>query len=139
MNYHNINTYTLYSQPYLDKLNQCYKNIVTINFLPKGPLGGFIRRIKLHPLSEFKQPGPCSNNRQQQCALGFVSLNPVCSKNGCGLMTVDEIPSFFSILLANGYKIDTSLTKMLNNSGITFHSENENKIIAIITYTGNQG
>ena len=26
-------TVTLFSQPYLDKYNQCYKNIVTINLM----------------------------------------------------------------------------------------------------------
>jgi hypothetical protein len=135
MNLNNINTYTLFSQPYLDTINQCYRNIVTINAYPKGPLSAFVRNIKLNRLSEFKQPGPC--NRIQPCALGLVSLVRTCLKVGCNLMTVEEIPTLFSILLANGYKIDTSLTKMLTKSNLTFNNENENNIICIITYVGN--
>jgi hypothetical protein len=135
MNLHNINTYTLFSQPYLDTINQCYTNIVTINAYPKGPLSAFVRNIKLNRLSEFKQSSAC--NRIQPCALGLVSLVRTCFKVGCNLMTVEEIPTLFSILLANGYKIDTSLTKILTKSNLTFNNENENNIICVITYVGN--
>ena len=57
---HPAKTVTLFSQPYLDRFNQCYKNIITINMMPQGPLAQFVRRIQFPPLSEFKQPGPCS-------------------------------------------------------------------------------
>ena len=45
MNY-NATTYALYSQPYLDKKCQCYKNIITINLQPKGPLETLVRKIR---------------------------------------------------------------------------------------------
>jgi len=124
-------TITLFSQPYLDTYNQCYKNIVTINLPPQGPLTQFVRRVNFPPLSKFKQPGPCS--RLKMCGLALVSLENNCNKCS-NLMDVDEIPDLFSFLLSNGYTIDTSITKMLNNSDIRFQTENANKIICFITY-----
>ena len=69
---HPAKTVTIFSQPYLDKYNQCYKNIVTINLVPQGPLAQFVRRVQFPPLSEFKQPGPCSHIKN--CGLALVSL-----------------------------------------------------------------
>ena len=36
-------TFALFSQPYLDIYNQCYKNIIVVNLMPKGPLSEFVR------------------------------------------------------------------------------------------------
>jgi len=128
-------TVTLFSQPYLDQYNQCYKNIVTVNLLPQGPLSRLVRRVNFPPLSQFKQPGPCTTN--QQCGLALMSIcSSGCNKNGSNLMVVDEVPNLFSFLLSNGYSIDTSITKMLNQSDIRFDTNNGNKIICLITYNG---
>jgi len=127
-------TVTLFSQPYLDRYNQCYSNIVTLNLVPQGPLAQFVRRVQFPPLSTFKQPGPCS--RINNCGLALTSLNIVCNKNCSNLMVVDEVPDLISFLIGNGYTINTSVTKMLNTSGIKFQTEHENKLICIVTYTG---
>ena len=125
---------TLFSQPYLDKVNQCYKNIITINLMPQGPLSQLVRRIQTPPLSEFKQLGPCS--RINDCVLALISLNNNnCEKNGSNLMVVDELPNLISFLFTNGYTIDTSLTKMFNTSDIRFQTENQNNLICFVTYT----
>jgi hypothetical protein len=131
-------TVTLFSQPYLDRYNQCYKTIVTINLPPQGPLASLVRRVNFPPLSQFKQPGPCS--RSQQCGLALTSI---CGMVGCyknkntdNLMVVDEVPNLLSFLLSNGYSVDTSITKMLNQSDITFDMNNEKKIICLLTYNG---
>jgi hypothetical protein len=131
-------TVTLFSQPYLDTYNQCYKNIVTVNLLPQGPLAQLVRKVQFPPLSQFKQPGPCS--RINNCGLALTTLNSVFYNNlnkGCsGFMIVDEVPNLMSFLLSNGYDINTSITKMLNNSDIRFDTENANKIICVVTYNG---
>jgi len=49
-------------------------------------------------------------------------------------MSVDEIPDLFSFLLSNGYTIDTSITKMMNQSSIRYKTDNSNELIALITY-----
>jgi hypothetical protein len=134
MNNQHAKTITLFSRPYLDKYNQCYKNIVTINLVPQGPLAQLVRRIQFPPLSEFKQPGPCSHINN--CGLALISLNNDCIKNCSNLMVVDEVPNLVSYLLTNGYTIDTSLTKMFNTSDIRFQTENANKIIFLATYNG---
>ena len=126
-------SYFLSSEVYLDQYLQCYKNIVTINIFPEGPLRKIVRRIQTPPLSTFQVNGPC--NPIQKCQLALLS--PSNSNNdgyGCGcLMTEDEIPDLYSFLLSNGYKIDTSFTKMMNAGEVKF---NNKKIIFFFTYLG---
>jgi hypothetical protein len=132
MNYYS-KTISLFSQPYLDLRNQCYKNIVVVNLPPQGPLGKFIRQIRFPPLSEFQEPGPCSPIKK--CGLALMSLEP--SSSCCdNLMVVNDIPNLMSFLLSNGYSIDTSVTKMFNNSDITFNTNTGSRLICFITYNG---
>ena len=126
-------TISLFSQPYLDTYNQCYKNIVVVNLKPQGPLADLVRFVKFPPLSEFKQPGPCSPLKD--CGYAIISLDGC--NSGCGdLMVVDEVPNLISYLVSNGYSVDTSITKMFNNSDIRFDTNNGNKLICFITYNG---
>ena len=131
----------LSTRVFLDTFNQCYRNIVVINLPPDGPLGKIVRRLQMPPLSPFNVPGPCcSRIGYKDCALALFSLRG-CNGNGIGngmsngrgncLMYDDEIPDLFSFLLSNGYKIDTSLTKMMNQSEVKI---NDNKILCFITY-----
>jgi len=139
------NTISLFSQPYYDPCSQCYLNIVTMNLPPRGPLLRLTRRVKLYPLSEFKEPGNCT--RLQTCGIGLRSMRFLYGFGGFGggggynnsyscsvLMTVDEVPDLFSFLLSNGYTIDTSITKMMNQSSIRYKTNNSNELIALITY-----
>ena len=131
-------TVSLFSQPYLDKLNQCYKNIVVVNLPPQGPLSNLVKKVNFPPLSEFKQSTPCSTLKQ--CGLALLSLNGYCSigcnKNGDNLMVIDEVPDLISYLVSNGYTVDTSITKMFNDSDIRFDTNTGNKLICFITYNG---
>jgi hypothetical protein len=129
-------TFSLFSQPYLDTYNQCYKNIVVVNLMPQGPLAELVMFVNFPPLSEFKQPGPCSPLKQ--CGLALMSLdgcNMGC-KTGSNLMVVDEVPTLISFLVSNGYSVDTSITKMFNTSEIRFDTNTGNKLICFITYNG---
>jgi len=123
MQHKNVNTYMLFSRPYLDTNTRCYKNIVTINLYPKGPLQHFVKKVNFMPLSTFKR-----NYEENVCGLALQSLQDY------NLMTVNEVPTLFSFLLANGYTIDTSITDMLNRSDIQFQTNNANKLISVITY-----
>ncbi len=130
-------TVSLFSQPFLDTYNQCYKNIVVVNLKPQGPLANLVTFVKFPPLSEFKQPGPC--NQIKQCGYALMSLgtcNTGCGKFGSDLMVVDEVPTLISYLVSNGYTVDTSITKMLNQSEIRFDTNTGNKLICFITYNG---
>ena len=132
-------TFSLFSQPYLDTYNKCYKNIVVINLMPEGPLADLVRFTNFPPLSEFKTPGPCSPLKQ--CGYALMSLGG-CNM-GCGplrggedLMVVDEVPDLISYLAMNGYSVDTSITKMFNASEIRFDTNTGNKLICFATYNG---
>ena len=122
-----LSTFVLSSRPYLDPYNydQSYRNIVIINGTPLGPLRTFVRRVQFLPLSEFKEP------YGDKCGLALQSLRG----GGC-FMYVDELPELFSFLLSHGYKIDTSLTKMMILTDVRFHTSNANKMIAFVTYEG---
>ena len=122
-------TVSLFSQPYLDTYNQCYKNIVVVNLPPQGPLADLVVRVNFPPLSEFKQPGPCTPLKQ--CGLALVSLD---GQFNNGLMDVNEVPNLISFLVSNGYTVDTSITKMFNDSEISFNANTGNKLICFVTY-----
>lgn len=130
-------TFSLFSQPYLDTYNKCYKNIVVINLMPRGPLADLVKFVKFPPLSEFKQSGPCTPFKE--CGYALMSLggcNIGCGKFGDDLMVVDEVPDLISYLVSNGYSVDTSITKMFNTSEIRFDTNTGNKLICFVTYKG---
>jgi hypothetical protein len=127
-------TVSLFSQPYLDTYNQCYKNIVVVNLKPQGPLGELVRFVKFPPLSEFKQPGPCSPLKD--CGYAIMSLDGCNAGCKSDLMVVDEVPNLISYLVSNGYSVDTSITKMFNDSDIRFDTNTGNKLICFVTYNG---
>jgi len=129
-------TFTITTQPYLDN-NQCYKNILTINLVPEGPLQHFVRRLKPTRLSPFQV-----NNYNGFCGCDLVLINPfpnLCSySNNCGkkcdnYMSPNEIPGLFSFLTANGYQIETQLTNMMNNSPVKLTNS---RIVCSATYYG---
>ena len=129
---HHSKTFVLYRRPYLDtyNYNQSYKNIVTINVVPSGPLGKWVRRVQFLPLSEFK-------DSSSYCRGGSLCGLALSSFRGCGsLMCVDEVPDLFGFLMSHGYTIDTSLTKMMNTGDVRFHTDNANQIICFVTYVG---
>ena len=121
--------YTLTTQPYLDKCNPYYKNIVTINLIPEGPLRYFVRRIHFPPLSTFQQ-----YSEYKQCGYALASVSHGYNNTNNRLMTPNEIPDLFSFLTANNYIIDTSITKMMNGSNIKLTNSN---ILCFIKYLGN--
>ena len=126
--------YTLTVQPYLDRYNQCYKNIITINMVPEGPLQPFVTRVQLDPLSPFQ----CFQNACEplrKCGLALTNIPYGCG-NGTkcnSFMTPNEIPDLFSFLFSNGYHINTDITKMMNESDIRLSNKN---ILCFFSYVG---
>jgi len=136
------NIFTLFSEPYLDTYNQCYKNIITINVFPNGPLGQYVKMIQTSKLSPFKQTSVCNMSRNCILAIQPVynylnvnNYNNNCINNKCSqLMVVDETPELISFLLSNGYTVNTSITKMFNQSDIRFNNDISKKLICFATY-----
>ena len=101
--------YALYKIPFLDHRTRCYKNIIKISSMPKGPLKKRIRRVNLPKLSPFKNN--CCDFQNDTCILAI--------KNKDGeLMTVDELPHLFEFLVLNNYTINTQITEMMNQSQV---------------------
>jgi hypothetical protein len=136
-------TFTITTQPYLDN-NQCYKNILTINVVPDGPLQAFVRRLKPTRLSPFQVNNYNNNGNNGNCGCDLVLINPFpnsCSysySNNCGkkcdnYMSPNEIPNLYSFLTSNGYQIETQLTNMMNNSEVKLTNS---RVVCSATYFG---
>jgi len=126
-------SFSLFTQPYLDPYEKCYKNIVTVNLYPQGPLRGLITQVHFNKLSPFKQ-----QSEMNKCEIALLSLECGKNRNMRKLMTQDEIPNLFSYLISYGYTIDTKITNMLNKSEIRFNTLNESKtLVSFVTYCGN--
>lgn len=124
-----MKTIALYSQPYLDKTDQCYKNIITLSNIPDGPLSNYIVKIHNPYLSPFK-------NIQHGCtfAISKKIYHTHFNNNCIDYLITDETSILFSFLLENGYIIDTSISKMILQTDITFHTNNANNLLCFITY-----
>lgn len=124
-----IKSYIISIRVYLDTCTGCYKNIITINNLPEGPLRKLVGKLQMPQLSPFKTQSSCGYNKD--CALALYSVNE-CDNDcrGC-IMNESNIPELFSFLMSTGYTIDTSLTKLLNKSEIKI---NDDKVLCFITY-----
>jgi hypothetical protein len=115
--------YMLTSQPYYCSINQCYRQILVLNQKPTGPLYQISKRINPPKLSPFKEISVCCN--QPTCIWAIKSPD-----NKCDLMCVEELPMLFQFLMNNGYIIDTSITKMMNESSVKLN----NPMICYISY-----
>lgn len=119
--------YTLTSQPYYDDCNQCYKNILTINSEPKGPLCRIVKRLNRPKMSPFYDDY-ASNCCGEYRGCIYAITDPY---NCDGLMQVDDVPNLFSFLVSHGYIIDTKLTTMMQKSPVKIGN---NQLICFITY-----
>jgi len=134
--------FTISSQPYLDTYNKCYKNILTVNQLPHGPLRKLIHRIMMPRLSPFQVSAAC--NPIENCVLAIIIPNHYGAmnrmqchdKNGQCLMTPNEIPFLYDYLMNNGYQIETQLTNMMNQSEVKIGG-NRN-MVCMATYYGHK-
>ena len=112
-------TYMISSETFLNRCSENYRNIVTINIPPLGPLAKYVVRLQMPRLSHF------GLEHHEPCALALTSFrvgNNSFNQNyingsgnfSRGLLYDDEIGDLFSFLLGNGYTIDTKLTNMMN-------------------------
>ena len=137
-------TYTIKYEPYLDNINdKSYRNIVTINQVPSGPLKDCVVRIRRAKLSPFSQNrGSSQYSCETPCVYAFTQriYSIVLDEEegvpcGCGggsssysggdvLLCVDQIPDLLEIALTNNYTIDYKLSKLLTNTNTGVGSSN---------------
>ena len=114
--------YVLEKTTHYDSHNQCYRQIITINQMPKGPLQQMVRQIRNTPNSPFQIPPPvcCPPKR---CILAIADHHGQ-------LMCVNSLPNLFQFLMQNGYEIDTTLTNIMEKSEVKL----DNTLICYIKY-----
>ena len=104
--------YQITSEVYLDRFNECYKNILVISPRPKdASLNAITKPISRQKLSPFQEISPCCP--LDRCIYAFVHPH-----NKCELLCVDDIVLLFGYLNANGYTINTNVTKIMQKSDV---------------------
>lgn len=121
---HGQSTFVLYLEPILNTYYQTYQNVITVSAMPRGPLADMVTLINLPKLSPFQQAGvfsaPYSGRGIGSCVHVLLRYpKSACAstvgKNADLFLGADDIPSVLGYLISNGYKVDTSITKMLQN------------------------
>lgn len=135
----NNSTFVLYLEPILNPYYKSYQNIITLDRMPGGPLADLVSMVNLPKLSPFQEAGVFSSPnlgralggscvyvlmRYPNINIGTTSFN---WKTTDGFMGADDIPSIFGYLKANGYTIDTDITKMLFKSKVDIGGVSEKR------------
>jgi hypothetical protein len=109
--------FAIYLEPYLNTYQKTYQTILTLDSYPEGPIQSRISRINTPSLSPFQT---VSNTMTSPYSCKYVLCHDQNNHSNSNkynqFMVKEDIPSLFSFLIQNGYIIDTSLTKMLNQS-----------------------
>jgi hypothetical protein len=141
MNDYGCSTFTITSEPYYDPFLQQYKNILTINVEPKGPLKHFVTRLRPSRHTQFNNRQPIPIFKLVLISLREANVLPIrplrfnTPRIECGsyLMTPNEIPDLITFLQSNNYQIETQITNMLNQSEIKLYNQ---KVVFSATYYG---
>lgn len=114
--------YVLEKATHYDSQLQQYRQIITINKNPDGPLKSIVKQIHNPPLSPFQYPPPqvC---RPPNCIYAITN-------NNGRLMCINELPNLFQFLISNGYTIDYQLSKLMEKSQVKLN----NTLICYILY-----
>ena len=104
--------YQITSEIYLDRQNECYKKIIAIYPKPIEPSLQFITKlIQREKLSPFQERSPC-------CPLNHCIYAVVDPNDKCQLMCVNDITLLFSYLKLKGFKINSDITKIMQDSTV---------------------
>ena len=131
-------SFVLYLEPIYNSFLQTYQNIISLNVMPQGPLGNMVTHCQFPKLSSFQEPN-VTFDPMMNCV--YVLLRFPVSQVGSGygafkhssnLMGADDIPSVFSYLQSQGYKVDTSLTSMLQDGRVVIGGVSDKR------YSGNR-
>jgi len=145
-------SFSLFLEPILNPYYQTYQNIITLNAMPPGPLEQMVVQIDLPALSPQMRSAAYSSPfygglgctcahvllRYPKSVIGGVGSGAF--KNADNFMGADDIPAVFSYLQNSGYKVDTSLTKMMFQSRVLVGGVSEKrlsgdrKLIAFVSF-----
>lgn len=119
--------YLLKKTTILDKKDNQYRQIITINKEPSGPLQSRVKRIRWESLSPFDDSlrRNCCGN-YPQCIYAFPDPDNL----GCYL-DVEKFSDLLEFLLSNGYTIDDTSTRLLSQ---TTNAVSMRNLICFIRY-----
>lgn len=120
-------TFTIYSRPFLEsRADPSYTTILTINATPAGPLADYVQKVRFAPLVSDRS----AMNYTCPCGLALTL------QLGCKTSTytsANQIADVYAYLLSNGYRIETDITSLMQNSKVV-HTGPE-KMVCMATYT----
>ena len=103
--------YQLVKKVYLDKQRGCYRDILVVTPKPEKadtsliPITRLLHRERLSP---FDVNHECC--QEEKCF--YAELYP---RNTCELLCLKDIAVFFSYILGKGYKLNTDVTRMMQD------------------------
>ena len=131
------NTITMFLEPILNTYYQTYQNVITFSDIPAGPIRPMVSTINSRKLSPFQTLPPSAIFSDSCIKVLCRYPGQVLAKSANCYMGAEDIPAVFSYLAANGYTIESDLTKMMNKSRVTIGGQMGNKrMICMITYSG---
>ena len=98
-------TFALYIETILEPVSNEYKSVISLDIMPDGPISQCVFQAKHQELSKFKYPYSTT------CRY-YLTRYPSTKT----YMVRDDIPNIFSYLNANGYTINTSLTRLYRHN-----------------------
>lgn len=105
--------YTLKKSVILDKRDNQYRQVITINREPVGPLKARVRRIRRETLSPFQDA--FSRNYCGSCNDTCVYVFPDPENPGCYL-NVEKFSDLLEFMITNGYSVDETSTRLLSQT-----------------------
>jgi hypothetical protein len=129
-----------YLEPILNTHYQTYQNVITLSQVPTGPLRDLVWLYAPPKLSAFQEHGSMHRASCLPVLVRYPTGSSAASiKNTDYFMGADDIPSLLGYLSANGYVVDTKLSKLVQPmvGGASSHRLSGNRqMICWATYSG---
>jgi hypothetical protein len=145
-----LSTFSIYIEPIRNTYYKTYQHVITFDAPPVGPLSNMVVSVNTPPLSEFQSvsafsPPPTSRTGGKciyvlsRYPKGSPNANP---KHSNAYMSPRDIPLLYGFLQANGYTIDTRLTKMTYQTNVssyiatdeTANGYGHRKLVAVVHF-----
>ena len=113
-----IESHTVYLEPFLNTYYKEYQNILTVDRAPSGAVGAYVKRVNAPTLSPFNT-FPSALSPIDNCLHAFVrNPNGFTMKNNNPFLTERDIPSLLAFLGTNGYTVDMETVKIMHKAGV---------------------
>ena len=105
--------YQIKKDIYYDSYNKCYKKLIVISPTPNFSTEPYLQKITKLLHTEKISPYKINNNccERENCKYAFIDEYN-------NYLTINDLPHLFSLLTTNGFKIETEITKMMQDSSV---------------------